>query len=547
MASLPQTEPSAKISSLWRAIGIERSLVWLALTVLFAIEMVSLTLPFNADARMTDPSLSTQLLLGFQHSLRPVFLTGVAVMLLMSWKSLREELLGTLMELGPSRLLSWRWLGLHLLCLAFLGGSTLLRRASPAASTLEWQLGLIFWALVALVALISWCCTLLPPNFWLRWLRQSRTAIAAGLGVGFAAFLLGNSIAELWWPLQRITFVMVVGLLHLLRQPVQLDPDKFIISLGDFSALVGPACSGVEGVALIIVAVAAYLWYAREDLKFPSAILLIPIGMIAIWLFNVARIAALIWIGSWSSDAGVKGFHSVAGWLLFNLVACGLIATSSRFGLFARHRANIKVSNPATAYLMPLIAVFLGATTDQAFAASTGADLVYLAGLTAALLIIWSYQRELRSITQNLRPSLLPLFAGVAVGAIWFTLERRAALIQMLCASSEMVHSTHAPRTIAILAFATIIVPLAEGLALRGYLARRLIAPEFEDLPYSSFTPVSFGGTVVAFALLNGVTFPALLAGAVFIGLSYRRGHLADLISAHITCGITALACTLIL
>ncbi len=547
MADLPQTEPSAKTASLWHAIGYERSLVWLALAVLFAIEMVSLTLPFNADARMTDPSLSTQLLLGFQHSLRPVFLTGVAVMLLMSWKSLREELVGTLVELGSSRLLSWRWLGLHLLCLVFLVGSTLLRRASPAASTLEWQLGLIFWALVAVVALISWCCTLLPPNFWLRWLRQSRTAIAAGLGVGFAAFLLGNSIAELWWPLQRITFVMVVGLLHLLRQPVQLDPDKFIISLGDFSALVGPACSGVEGVALIIVAVAAYLWYARDDLRFPSALLLLPIGVIAIWLFNVARIAALIWIGSWSSDAGVKGFHSVAGWLLFNFVACGLIATSSRFGLFARHQASVKVSNPAAAYLMPLIAVFLAATTAQAFAASSGADLIYLAGLVAALLIIWAYRRGLRSITRNTRPSILPLFAGVAVGLIWFALERRAALTQILFASGEMVSSTHSPRTIAIMAFATVIVPIAEGLALRGYLSRRLIAPEFEELPYSTFTPVSFVGAVIAFAMLNGVTLSALLAGAVLIGLSYRRGHLIDLITAHSSCGVTLLLCMMLL
>jgi len=53
---------------------------------------------------------------------------------------------------------------------------------------------------------------------------------------------------------------------------------------------------------------------------------------------NSVRITALILIGGWNRGIGFKRFHSVAGWLFFNLVACGLVWMSWRLRLFQQAR-----------------------------------------------------------------------------------------------------------------------------------------------------------------------------------------------------------------
>ena len=65
-----------------------------------------------------------------------------------------------------------------------------------------------------------------------------------------------------------------------------------------------------------------WLLLFRKESRFPQALVLIPAGVVLIYLLNAARIAALILIG----DAGAErialgGFHSQAGWIAFNLVA----------------------------------------------------------------------------------------------------------------------------------------------------------------------------------------------------------------------------------
>ena len=81
---------------------------------------------------------------------------------------------------------------------------------------------------------------------------------------------------------------------------------------------------------------AFYLWFYRKTLRFPQATLLVPLGVVAIWLANAVRIAALILIGTWFSPAvALGGFHSQAGWLAFNVVALGLVAVAGRSPFFS--------------------------------------------------------------------------------------------------------------------------------------------------------------------------------------------------------------------
>ena len=83
--------------------------------------------------------------------------------------------------------------------------------------------------------------------------------------------------------------------------------------------------SGYEGIGLFLVFLCAYLWMFRRTLRFPHALLLVPIGTVAVWVANAFRLTALILIGTWvSPDVALGGFHTYSGSLLFSAVAVSL-------------------------------------------------------------------------------------------------------------------------------------------------------------------------------------------------------------------------------
>jgi CAAX prenyl protease-like protein len=76
-------------------------------------------------------------------------------------------------------------------------------------------------------------------------------------------------------------------------------------------------------------------------------------------------------------------------------------------------------------------------------------------------------------------------------------------------------------------------VPLAEELAFRGYLTRRLIAPDFECVPLGRFTWASFLVSSALFGALHGRWLAGTLAGMLYALALYRRRNLADPVLAH--------------
>jgi CAAX prenyl protease-like protein len=80
-----------------------------------------------------------------------------------------------------------------------------------------------------------------------------------------------------------------------------------------------------------------------------------------------------------------------------------------------------------------------------------------------------------------------------------------------------------------------ITVPLAEELAFRGYLIRKLISKDFENVPLGQFTWLSFLLTSLLFGLLHERWFAGTLAGMGYALALYRRGQLGDAVIAHMT------------
>ena len=81
----------------------------------------------------------------------------------------------------------------------------------------------------------------------------------------------------------------------------------------------------------------------------------------------------------------------------------------------------------------------------------------------------------------------------------------------------------------------TITVPLAEELAFRGYLTRKLVSPAFETVRFGHFTWLSFVVSSVAFGLLHGRWLARTLAGMAYAVALYRRGQMGETVYAHMT------------
>jgi CAAX prenyl protease-like protein len=85
------------------------------------------------------------------------------------------------------------------------------------------------------------------------------------------------------------------------------------------------------------------------------------------------------------------------------------------------------------------------------------------------------------------------------------------------------------------LAGAVAVVPIAEELAYRGYLMRRLVSADFESVALTHFTWLSFLGSSILFGVLHSQWIPGTLAGMIFAFAVYRYGSLSDGIVSHMT------------
>jgi CAAX prenyl protease-like protein len=91
-----------------------------------------------------------------------------------------------------------------------------------------------------------------------------------------------------------------------------------------------------------------------------------------------------------------------------------------------------------------------------------------------------------------------------------------------------------------------LVVPLAEELAFRGYLVRRLIAADFEAVPATRFTWFSFLISSVLFGAMHQRWVAGTIAGILYAIALQRRGQLGDAVLAHATTNALIAVCVLI-
>jgi exosortase E/protease (VPEID-CTERM system) len=465
-------------------------------------------------------------------------IAAAAVTLLVSGPRLWHELESSYQELQqPPRW--WPFLLGHLAALvAFVRVTAFLLARDRAVLASAFPEGwFALWTATGALTAALWALAVLPLGLWLRLARRGWLELSVGLGAGLAACLIGVYLTRFWRPLAEGTLWLAYSLVRCLYPDVICRPGQFILGTSTFTVRITADCSGYEGIGLICVFVGVYCSLFRRRLRFPHALLLFPLGAALIWLCNTVRIAALILIGSagWR-DMAMGGFHSQAGWLAFNAVALGLVVVTGRFRLFAARDADEAAAgpNPTVAYLAPFTAVTAVAMVAAAFAG--GFDWLYPLRVLTAALALWLCRRSYAGWRWSWS------WPAVGLGAATFGLWLALAPLAGATATGWPAPLAEAPAGWAaawlvcrVLGY-VVLTPLIEELAFRGYLLRRLVAADFQEVPPTRFSWPAFLISSALFGALHGAYWlPGTLAGMAFALAVYRRGRLADAVLAHAT------------
>jgi CAAX prenyl protease-like protein len=159
----------------------------------------------------------------------------------------------------------------------------------------------------------------------------------------------------------------------------------------------------------------------------------------------------------------------------------------------------------------------------------------------AAGAALWLFRRSYKNCDWRFGWSA-PL-AGVVVFVLWVGLDRVFGAPSSSSAIPSALDAMSTPGRIFWLAArvlaASVTVPIAEELAFRGYLMRRLVAADFESVDPRRYTWFSLAASSIVFGALHGSSWLAACASGLIYGWLYARSaRIGDPVVAHATTNI---------
>jgi len=396
---------------------------------------------------------------------------------------------------------------------------------------------------VVLLTVLGVATLLLSLAPWPLW---HRAASAMGMRWAYAACaaVVGTGAIvwsqDLWAPTAQVTFDLVRDVLSPVLPSLQADASTRVLRTPHFAVEVSSICSGLEGVGLMLAFCSAWLLYFRAEYRFPRALLIIPAGVLLVFALNILRIAALVLIGNAGHPAvAIYGFHSQAGWIAFNCAACAVAfaSRSSRWlsrnaGRDAGRDAASATTNATAAYLLPFLAILAAGMIARA--SSSGFETWYALRLVAvaALALWWQPLAKL-----DWRFGWRGVAVGAAVFALWLGASRLILAQHGIPAPlAAMSGGARCAWIAARIVVGVLVAPIAEELAYRGYLMRRVLAEDFETVPFVSVGWIPLLVAAVAFGVLHGALWlPGIAAGVAYGLVLTRTGRMGEAVAAHAT------------
>jgi exosortase E/protease (VPEID-CTERM system) len=411
----------------------------------------------------------------------------------------------------------------------------------------------VAWHACALAAAVALIAAAAPLKFWMGAVRRTGILPLYALLAALAAVLAIQLSQRLWEPTAALTFRLVLLTLRPLLPALQSNFSTLTLTTDHFAVTVSEKCSGLEGIGLMLAFCATWLWYFRHEYRFPRALVIVPVAVLLAFILNVLRIAALVAIG----DAGypsvaMVGFHSQAGWIAFNLVALGVAMMARRSSWMRRSVSapaaaqgaanatadtaaadNAAADNATAAYLMPLLAIL--AAGMIAHALSAGFEFLYPLRWIAALAVVWYYRKAYSTLDWQFSwraPAVGVLIAGVWLAFAHFLIAPSARPDALGLLPAPLRAAWIGSRVLA----ATLTVPIAEELAYRGYLLRRLTHADFRAVRFETVRWPALAICAVAFGIMHGTMWlPAMIAGLAYGAVTIRTGKIGEAVVAHAT------------
>jgi CAAX prenyl protease-like protein len=177
----------------------------------------------------------------------------------------------------------------------------------------------------------------------------------------------------------------------------------------------------------------------------------------------------------------------------------------------------------------------LMATSMFIGAFSSGFAALYPLGVIATATALWLLRGHYRTFGRDV--TWQPIAIGVGVFVLWILLvpPDEAGGGMLAAQLAEMPFWLAFVWLFFRVVGSVVTVPVAEELAFRGYLIRKLVARDFENVSPGHFTWLSFVLSSVLFGLLHASWVAGAVAGAGFALALYRRGQIFDAILAHMT------------
>jgi CAAX prenyl protease-like protein len=194
-------------------------------------------------------------------------------------------------------------------------------------------------------------------------------------------------------------------------------------------------------------------------------------------------------------------------------------------------------------YLLPLLTILAAGAISHALSGKF--ETFYPLRLMASIMVLWLLRRHLRAMAWQWRWPALAV--GFGLFALWWVaahlLLPAAPVPEALAAMPPWGRWVWVASRV-LGAVAT--VPLAEELAYRGYLMRRLQGEDFERTSYAAVRGFALGLSSVLFGVMHGpMWLPGTLAGLAYGLLAKRSGGLGESVLAHAVTNALLAACVL--
>ena len=407
------------------------------------------------------------------------------------------------------------------------------------------------WALVRIAlaagAMATFALALMPLEVWREWYSARPGAFRVGVAAGLVAAPLLRDFIPAMSTIPMVSSAMynssiwaAAAMLNALGQHPVVNWERHSIAVPHFRVTIAPLCAGIDGIVIITLFLAAYLWFCRGSLRFPLALILFPVGAILSWFLNAVRLTALIMIGQHSPAIALGYFHTIAGWAFLNLLGVGIVVSSHTMSIFRADPLDSveqagERSSSADMYLLPMLVTLFAGMLTRPFGSSL--NFLYPVTVIATAAVLLVYRGKIVRLGWN--PHWSALAAGAVVFAIWIAIARWSETLHNSAMAAVLQGLPEWERNCWIVfrvAGAVVTVPIAEELFFRGYLLRKLVSVDFESVDPRRFTWLSFLLSSILFGLLHQNWIGGILAGLAFAMVQYRRGRLTDAIVAHSAC-----------